>query len=218
MHVVIVGCGRSGAALAARLHAEGESVNVIDLDAHARERLPSSFSGAFIEGDALHHSVLTSAGIEQADAFVALSSNDSVNIVAARVARDTFRVPQVLGRLHNLEWYHISTHLGLQMVTTVQMTVDRIHLLLRYRSLDPELVFGNGESLLVRSSVPDYLVGRRVSEFNVEGEIRVVEITRGGHSSIPGSASTLRTGDLVSFVVASGALERLHSFLGGRWG
>ncbi len=217
MHVIIVGCGRSGAALATRLRAEGESVSVIDLDARARERLPSSFTGNFLEGDALHHSILIAARIDEADTFVALSSSDSVNIVLARVARDTFHVPQVVGRLHNLEWYHISRHLGLQMVTTVQMTVDRIHLLLRHRPLDPELVFGNGETLLVRSSVPDYLAGRRTNEFNVEGEIQVVEITRGGHSSIPGGASKLHAGDMVSFVVASGSLERLHSFLGGRW-
>ncbi len=217
MHVVVVGCGRSGAALAQRLGAEGDSVSVIDLHAGARDRLASNFTGVFIEGDALHQSVLESAQIERADAFVALSSNDSVNIVVARVARDSYHVPHVLGRLHDVQWYPISSHLGLQMVTTVQMTVDRIHRLLRHRRLDPEVVFGNGESLLVRSSLPDYLSGRRVSEFNVEGEIHVVEITRAGHSLLPGSSTTWRKGDFVSFIVAAGALERLHGFLDGRW-
>jgi trk system potassium uptake protein TrkA len=217
MHVVIVGCGRSGAALAARLDSEGEAVHVIDVDGATRARLPVSFRGGFVAGDAMRRAVLEEAHIAQADAFVSLSSSDSLNIVAARVARDTFRVPHVLGRLHNVEWHPISAHLGLQMVTTVQMTVDRIHLLLQHRPLDPEMVFGNGESLLVRSSVPDYLAGRRVAEFNVEGEIQVVEIGRGGHSTIPGTAATLREGDLVSFVVSSGSLERLRNFLGGSW-
>lgn len=217
MRVVIVGCGRSGSALAARLDAEGEAVDVIDCDGSTRARLPSSFSGEFVTGDALRRAVLEKARIGQADAFVSLSSSDSLNLVVARVARDTFHVPHVLGRLHNVEWYPISSHLGLQMVTTVQMTVDRIHLLLRHRPLDPEQVFGNGESLLVRSSVPDYLAGRRVTEFNVEGEIQVVEIGRGGHSTIPGAAATLRAGDVVSFIVASGSLERLKNFLGGSW-
>ena len=192
-------------------------MDVIDVDGAARARLPASFRGGFVAGDAMRRAVLEEAHIGQADAFVSLSSSDSLNIVAARVARDTFRVPHVLGRLHNVEWHPISAHLGLQMVTTVQMTVDRIHLLLRHRPLEPEMVFGNGESLLVRSSVPDYLAGRRVSEFNVEGEIQVVEIGRGGHSTIPGTEATLREGDLVSFVVSSGSLERLRNFLGGSW-
>jgi trk system potassium uptake protein TrkA len=217
MHVLIVGCGRSGSALAARLDAEGETVGVVDYDGDTRTRLPVSFAGTFVTGDAVHRSVLEEAQIEQADAFVSLSSNDSLNIVVARIAREIFHVPHVVGRLHNVEWYPVSSILGLQMVTTVQMTVDRIHLLLKHRPLDPEQVFGNGESLLVRSLVPDYLADRRVAEFNVEGEIQVVEISRGGHSMIPGAGSTLREGDMVSFIVASGALERLRSFLGGRW-
>ena len=217
MHVVIVGCGRSGSALAARLDAEGEVIHVIDCDDDTRTRLPSSFHGTFIKGDAIKRSVLEEAQSDRADAFVTVSSNDSLNIVTARIARDIFHVPHVVGRLHNIEWFPISSRLGLQMVTTVQMTVDRIHLMLQHRPLEPEQVFGNGETLLVRSLVPAYLAGRRVAEFNVEGEIQVAEISRGGHSSIPGTGTTLREGDMASFIVASGALERLRSFLGGRW-
>jgi trk system potassium uptake protein TrkA len=217
MLVVIVGCGRSGSALANRLTAEGEQVNIIDVDNDTRSRLAGSYRGTFVAGNALHRSVLEEARISEADAFVALSSNDSLNIVVARVARDVFHVPNVLGRLHDVEWQPISFHLGLQMITTVQMTVDRIHRMLAHRSLDPELVFGNGETLFVRSAVPDYLAGRPVDQFNVEGEVQVVEVSRGGHSMIPGTGTTLRDGDVVGFVVASGALERLRSFLGGKW-
>jgi trk system potassium uptake protein TrkA len=217
VHVVIVGCGRSGSALATRLDAGDATVSVIDHDTETRRHLPAPFRGSFVLGDALRKAVLDEAGIGRADAFVAVSSNDNLNIVVARVARDVFHVPKVLGRLHDVEWAPIGDHLGLQMVTTVQTTVDRLHLMLQHRPLDPEQVFGNGESLLVRSSVPDYLAGRPISEFNVEGEIQVVELSRGGHSTIPGVGTTLRDGDVVSFIVASSALERLKGFLGGSW-
>lgn len=217
MRVVVVGCGRSGSALAARLDGEGETVVVIDRDPISRERLSASFKGSFVNGDALRRSVLDEAGVGRADALVAVSSNDSLNIVVTRVARDVFHTPHVLGRLHNVEWIPISSQLGLQMVTTVQMTVDRLHLMLQHRPLDPEMVFGNGETLLVRSPIPDYLVGRRVSEFNVEGEIQVIELSRGGHSIIPGNGTTVHNGDVASLVVASSSLTRLKSFLGGVW-
>ncbi len=218
MHIVIVGCGRSGAALAARLDAEGDSVCVIDADRQARARLAGGFRGSFVEGSGMHRSVLEAAGLARADAFVALSSNDSLNIVAARVARDVFHVPHVVGRLHDSERAPICTDLGLAMVTSVRMTVDRVHRMLRHARLEPERTFGNGESLLVRSPVPDYLAGRLVTELNVPGEIQVVEVTRGGHSSIPGTGATLREGDVVSFVVAATSLGRLRGFLGGRLG
>lgn len=217
MHVVIVGCGRSGTALAARLDAEGDSVCAVDRDSQAQARLPAGFRGEFVAGSGLRRPVLEAAGIERADALIALTESDSLNIVIARVARDVFSVPRVIGRLTDLEHTPVAIELGLDMVASVQMTVDRVHRMLRHRPIEPEYTFGNGETVLVRAPVPAYLAGRPVSEFAVEGEISVVEVTRGGHSTIPGPATTLREGDRVSFVAASGALRRLHSFLGGRW-
>jgi trk system potassium uptake protein TrkA len=217
MNVVIVGCGRSGSSLAARLDVEGDTVSVVDVDEGARRRLPARFAGRFIQGDALRREVLEASGVSEAAALVALTSSDSCNIVLARVARDRYRVPRVVGRLNDAERSPICVDLGLAMVASVRTTVDRVHRMLRHSRLEPEQSFGNGETLLVRSPVPDYLAGRRASELNVAGEIQVVEITRGGHSSIPGTGATLRAGDLVSFVVASSALGRLRGFLGGRW-
>jgi trk system potassium uptake protein TrkA len=217
MHVVIVGCGRSGSSLARRLDAEGSSISVIDTDETARRRLPPGFTGRFIAGNGMHRPVLEAAGIEEADALVALSSSDSLNIVVARIARDAFRVPRVIGRLHDGERGPVCADLGLAMVASARMTVDRVHRMLLHSRLEPEQTFGNGESLLVRAPVPDYLVGRAVDEFDVPGEIRVVELTRAGHSSIPGHGATVRAGDVVRFVVAARSLSRLRSFLGGRW-
>lgn len=217
MNVVIVGCGRSGSALARLLDTEGDAVCVVDRDASSRERLGRGFTGRFLAGDGLRRTVLEEAGVADAAAVVALSSNDSVNVVVARVARDTYRVPRVLGRLQDADRAALCADLGLVMVTSVRTTVDRLHRMLRHVRLEPEQTFGNGESLLVRAAIPDYLDGRHVSELNVPGEIQVVEITRAGHSSIPGTGATLRDGDLVSFVVASRALGRLRGFVGGRW-
>jgi trk system potassium uptake protein TrkA len=92
-----------------------------------------------------------------------------------------------------------------------------VHRMLHHSRLDPDFTFGNGETLLVRAPIPDYLAGRRAAEFNVEGEISVVEISRGGRSMIPGPGTELRPGDRAGFVVAATALDRLRSFLGGRW-
>ncbi|MGC8511103.1 MAG: NAD-binding protein [Acidimicrobiales bacterium] len=217
MHVIIVGGGRAGTALAVQLDAEGEGVSVVDLNDRAREHLPEGFTGQFVHGNGINRLVLDEAGITTADALVALTSSDSLNIVLTRLARDVFHVPRVVGRLNDVDHSVLASDLRLEMVASVRMTADRVHRLLRHRPLDPDYTFGNGESVLVRASTPDYLEGRHASEFDVEGEIRVVEITRGGHSLIPGSATTLQAGDRLSFVVASASLERLRGFLGGRW-
>lgn len=217
MQAVIIGCGRTGAALATRFDAEGDEVTVIDPDDTAQRRLPTGFRGRFLAGNGITPAVMQAAGIAQADAVVALTPNDSANIVAARVARDSYRVPRIIARLHDPVHAEVYRQLGIVTVASVPTTVNRIFQLLHHQALEPQQTFGNGETLLVRSGVPVYLAGRPVGEFDVPGEIRVVELSRGGHSTIPESSTTLLSGDVLSFVVASGSLGRLRGFLGGRW-
>ncbi|MFH7334064.1 potassium channel family protein [Streptomyces sp. KHY 26] len=213
MRVIIAGCGRVGAALATQLVTEGHDVRLIDRQPKARGLLPPGFQGAFHVGNSFSRSALESAGIAHADAFVALTSGDNSNIVSARTARDAYRVPVVLARIHDPRRADLYQELGIPTVSSVRWAVNRFHQMLLHRHLSPEVSFGSGETLLVRSRLPSYLTGRRLSEFDVDGEIRVVEVTRGGHSLLPAHGVLAEPGDLVTFSVAATALGRLGGFL-----
>jgi trk system potassium uptake protein len=219
MHIVIMGCGRVGSGLSDRLDAEGHSVCVIDKRSRADlPYLSRGFGGKFIQGNGFSRAVLEEANIVHADAFIAVTSGDNSNIVGARVARDEFRVPKVVARIYDPRRADIYRDLGIPTVATVRWTINEVHQLLFHRELKPEQHFGNGETILVRSTVPQYLEGRKFTEFNVEGEIQVVEVTRGGRSLIPGHGTTIESDDLVSFSVASTSLGRLRSFLNKEFG
>ncbi|MFJ9566211.1 potassium channel family protein [Streptomyces fuscichromogenes] len=213
MRVVIVGCGRVGATLAAQLTAENHDVRVVDRQPAAERLLPTGFPGAFHVGNGFGRAVLEAAGIEHADAFVAATSTDNTNIVSARTAKETYRVPVVLARVHDPRRADIYRELGIPAVSSVRWAVSRIHQMLLHRHLTPELAFGNGETLLVRSELPPYLAGRPVTGFDVDGEIRVVELTRAGCSLLPVHGLPAEPGDLVTFAVAATALGRLRGFL-----
>ncbi|MFA5787885.1 MAG: TrkA family potassium uptake protein [Actinomycetota bacterium] len=213
MHIIVMGCGRVGSNLAERLDSEGHSVCIIDKNPKARLMLSRRFSGKFIAGNGFSREVLESANIAQADAFISVTAGDNSNIVGARTARDEFHVPKVIARIYDPRRADIYRDLGIPTVATVRWTVSQIHQLLFHRELEPEKSFGNGETLLISSTAPSYLEGRRVSQFNVEGEIQVVEVTRGGRSLIPGPGTTIESGDVISFAVASTSLGRLRSFL-----
>ncbi len=213
MRVIVMGCGRVGATLATQLTAEGHDVRVVDHDPKSRRLLPTGFTGQFHVGNGYNRTVLTEAGIEHADAFVAVTSGDNSNIVAARVARETYRVPIVIARIYDPRRADIYRELGIPTVASVRWTVHQIHQMLLHRHLTPDLTFGNGETLLVRSQLPGYLTGRLLSELEVDGEIRIVEITRGGRSVLPGHGAVAEADDLVTFAVAARALGRLRGFL-----
>src|ERR1700740_165115 len=96
-----MGCGRVGATLAHILEDRGNSVAVIDRDPEAFRRLRPTFKGDRVTGIGFDRDVLTRAGIERADGFAAVSSGDNSNIIAARVARETFGVQQVAARIYD---------------------------------------------------------------------------------------------------------------------
>lgn len=101
MKVVIMGCGRTGAELAALLGREGHQVTILDLDAYAFRRLPSDFNGAKLVGNGIDQETLRRAGIEGADAFVAVTQGDNRNVMASQIAKHIFGVPRVVCRIYD---------------------------------------------------------------------------------------------------------------------
>jgi trk system potassium uptake protein len=213
MRGLVMGCGRVGSAVAAQFDREGHDVCVIDRDEQARTLLPKTYGGAFEAGNGYSREVLERARIDLADAFVAVTSGDNTNIVGARTAKEIYRVPHVVARIYDPRRAEIYRDLGIVTVASVAWTVRQIRRLLVHRYLEPDVTFGSDETQLVREPLPDYLAGRALSEFEVEGEIRVVEVTRLGRSLIPRRSTLVEPGDVATFVVTGRSLARLRGFL-----
>jgi trk system potassium uptake protein TrkA len=101
MKIVIMGCGRVGAQLAALLDADGHKVTILDIDANSLRRLPPAFGGTALLGNGIDAEVLKKAGIEEADVFVAVTQGDNRNIMAAQIAKHIFNVPRVICRIYD---------------------------------------------------------------------------------------------------------------------
>ncbi len=101
MKVVIVGCGRVGAALTELLVRGGHDVTVVDLDRAAMARLSQPFKGTTLMGNGTDLEVLRQAGIDKADAFLALTQGDNRNLMACQVAKQIFGVKQVIAKVND---------------------------------------------------------------------------------------------------------------------
>src|SRR5262249_306684 len=126
VHVLIMGCGRVGSTLAYSLEARGHSVAVIDRDPEAFRRLGADFAGLTVTGIGYDREGLVAAGVERADAFAAVSSGDNSNIIAARLARETFGVQRVVARIYDPKRAEVYERLGIPTVATVRWTADRM--------------------------------------------------------------------------------------------
>jgi trk system potassium uptake protein TrkA len=101
MKVVIMGCGRVGSRLAGLLDIEGHSVTILDIDDYSFRRLPPDFGGTALVGNGTDEESLKKAGIEEADAFVALTQGDNRNVMASQIAKNIFKVPRVICRTYD---------------------------------------------------------------------------------------------------------------------
>ena len=118
MKVVIMGCGRVGAWLARSLDADGHQVTVLDTDTYSFRRLSvprllPDFKGTALVGNGIDEEALKKAGIEEADAFFALTQGDNRNIMAAQIAKHIFNVPRVLCRIYDPLRQELYSTLGL---------------------------------------------------------------------------------------------------------
>lgn len=126
MKAVVMGCGRVGARIAGLLDHAGNDVSVVDTDSRAFRRLPAGFGGETIIGTGIDEDVLRRAGIETADAFIAVTNGDNRNIMASQVARLIFNVPEVVCRIYDPVREDIYRRLGLTTVcptTTISAIV-----------------------------------------------------------------------------------------------
>ena len=216
MRVIIVGCGRVGASTAAELARAGHEVVVIDRNADSFRLLPTNFSGRTLVGTGFDRTVLEEAGIREADALVASSSGDNTNAVTARIAKETYRVPDVVARIYDPQRADIYRHYGIQTFAPTAWSVSKIVELIVSPSLEREMAFGNGEVQLMAAWIPQHLVGKPVRDLAVPGEIRIVLLVRMGKGVLPVSGTEFEADDQVYVAIHQSAVEKFQKMMGGK--
>jgi trk system potassium uptake protein TrkA len=197
MKVIIVGCGRVGAHTAAALAREGHDVIVIDKNPTAFRLLPHGFQGRTLEGYAFERPVLEEAGIAEADALVAATSGDNTNAVTARVAKEVYRVPDVVSRIYDPQRAEIYRRYGIQTFAPTAWSSSKIIEFIT----SPELE-------------RDHLIGKPVNDLRIPGEIRVALIVRMGRGMLPVSGTTFEKDDQVHVLVHTSAVEKFQKMMG----
>jgi trk system potassium uptake protein len=214
VHVVIMGCGRVGTTIATSLEAADHSVAIVDQDATAFRRLPQEFKGKQVIGMGFDRDTLVEAGIEQASAFAAVSSGDNSNIIAARVARETFGVENVVARIYDPRRAEVYSRLGIPTVATVRWTADSMLRRLIPDGGHSEWADPTGHIVLCELAYDIGWVGSSVGQIQeaIEGT-RVAFLTRYGEAVLPTRSSALQDGDQLHVLVVRSDIERVETIL-----
>ena len=124
MKILIMGCGRVGARLAAVMDEEGHDVTILDNDTYSFRRLPPSFGGTALFGNGIDQEALKKAGIEEADVFIALTQGDNRNVMSCQMAKHIFNVPRVMCRIYDPLREEMYGALGLETISPTKVFVQ----------------------------------------------------------------------------------------------
>lgn len=126
MKIIIMGCGRVGIYLANSLDQAGHQVTVIDRNRDSFAKLGADYGGKIVLGTGIDEDVLKKAGVERADAFIAVTNGDNTNAMAAQIAQKIFHVPHVVARLYDPVREETYRLLGLETVCSTVMGAEKI--------------------------------------------------------------------------------------------
>jgi trk system potassium uptake protein len=213
MHVIVVGCGRVGSELGIRLEREGHSVAIIDKNRRAFRRLPDDWAGRAIVGFGFDRDHLAEAGVDEAAALAAVTSGDNSNILTARIARETFQIPNVVARIYDPRRALIYQRLGIPTVATVPWTTDQVMRRLFPEESVTEWTDPTGKFAFVERALPDDWVGRHIGDLAEEGRFGPILVTRAGQARMATPELVGQEGDVLLITVKTGAFDELESRL-----
>jgi trk system potassium uptake protein TrkA len=211
VHIVIMGCGRVGSTLAHILEDKGHQVAIIDQSPEAFRRLRGGFKGRRVTGFGFDRDVQIEAGIEQASAFVAVSSGDNSNIIAARVARETFGIDNVVARIYDPRRAEVYQRLGIPTVATVRWTADQMLRRLLPEGAEPLWRDPTGEIVVAEMAYDQSWVGIKISEMEAATQSRIAYVVRMGEAQMPAPGTVVQDGDILHVVAAGSDVERIHT-------
>lgn len=197
MNIIIIGCGKVGSKFAQVLSDDGHDVVIVDSDRNAFKLLRHDFNGITVTGVPIDQDVLKQAGVENADAFAAVTPDDNVNIMACQVAKEIFRVPRVIARIYNPEREHVFHHFGLETICPTNLTVDVMRSKILGESDTSHHTIAGEAFTFRREPVGREQEGKKLNSVKLRKDSSIFGVIQNGVFRFPNPGMKLNQGDIL---------------------
>lgn len=210
MNIILAGCGKVGNALVHKLLEEGHDLTVIDTDAAKIQHITEEVDVMGVVGNGSSISVLTEAGLESADVFIAVTGSDELNLLCCMFAKKVGScraVARVRNPMYSREMEFIKQQLGISTIINPELATAReISRLLRFPAASKIDTFAGGKVQLIKFQLPEGILDRplKLSEFSAKmsANVLVCAVERDNAVIIPDGEFCLMEKDMVT-VLAS---------------
>lgn len=218
MNIIVAGAGKVGLTVAEQLAAEKHSVTVIDTSDSTLSKVSNQLDVMAIKGNCSSRAVLLEAGAENADAVIAATNSDEINLLCCHCAH-RIGVPFTVARVRNAEYAgdleNMKADLGVSMLINPELaTAEEISRLLRFPNAANIDTFARERVEIVSFHIQkdDFLAGHTL--ISLSPKIRDLSmlfcaVERGGTVTIPNGSFVLEQGDKV---YVAGTPNGIHQF------
>ena len=223
MNIIIVGAGEVGKHLAESLSTQLHNITVIEREEPSAEDLDESLDASVICGNGASATVLAEANASECDLFLALTSRDYTNLVAASIAK-SMGASKTVARVHagvqREEWlFDFRAQFGIDyLFSTERLAAVELVKFVRNPEglLVEEIARGRIELHQYKVSPESTAIGVPIYKLKLPDRVRVACIYRDGENHIPGGEDYLMAGDLVTLSGEPALLDQMVTTLDPR--
>lgn len=225
MKVVILGAGRRGIRLARHLVEENKDVIIIDEDIEDVNTAMSQVDCLAFRGSGTSLEDLSDAGVDDADAFVALTGSDETNLVSSGIAASEFKVPLTIASIRNLSYTGYSgignSLMGISHIVNPTQEVAQYIYQDVERGIYSDIISFENSSLLlynvfVENGSPYNNKMVKQVRMELNANFIIAALNRNGEAIVPSGDTVIRPGDTLSLVAHENSVDKILSSVGRR--
>lgn len=223
MKIAILGAGRRGFRLAKHLIEEKKDVVLIDDNPDVVNRVMTTIDCLAVEGDGTNLEDLKQAGLENADAFIALTGSDKNNLISCSLVNSEFKVPLTIASIRNLTIMQKNNGknsiMGIShVVNPVYEVANHIYSSIERGVYSDTITFGNSTLALYNVYIEkkSKFAGKKIKNIRTYFPMQfiIAALSRNGHAIVPDGDTVIKEGDTLSICTEEDNVTSLLSSVG----
>lgn len=210
MYLIIVGLGRIGRSFVDIATRNRQNVVIIDRDERRCREIAENYDAMTIVGDSTSEEILKEAGIEKADALVATTNDDAINLMTALLAKE-LGVATIISVVNKYEHVEMFKRAGVTVQKNPNFLIaQHLYKSVRHPNIMDFMPLKDAEILKV--SIPSYSRhnGITISSLSMPRDTIIISIERGDELIIPRGDTKVLEGDILTIFAKSKSIKKVE--------